>query len=205
MAADVAPHFLNPTVTSASPDSDAPGSEANADARAMEKLAGGEVDALGELYDRHREAVRRFAIRMTGNAADADDLVHATFLAAMKSAGAFDRTRSLRPWLLGIAARLLRRERSLLARGTRLLTNVWAVNAPRSGDPEQAVGARENVERALGRLSHAKREVLVLAEVEGLSGEEIARALEIPLGTVWTRLHHARRELGAALDRGELT
>ena len=58
------------------------------------------------------------------------------------------------------------------------------------------------VERALARLSEAKRVTLLMAEVEGLSCDEIAQALEIPIGTVWTRLHAARRELRQALEGG---
>ena len=52
-----------------------------------------------------------------------------------------------------------------------------------------------DLERALERLSAPKREVLLLAEVHGFSGEEIATMLGVPIGTVWTRLHHARREM----------
>lgn len=175
------------------------GITANADALAMERLARGEVDALGELYDRHQAAVRRFAIRMTGSAHDGDDLVHATFLAALRTAGAFDTKRSCRAWLLGITARLVQRQRSTLARWSRLLAGFRPVEPSWSRDPEGVAGAREDVARGLARLSEAKRTVLLMVEIEGLSGEEISEALDIPLGTVWTRLHHARRELTALL------
>ena len=66
-------------------------------------------------------------------------------------------------------------------------------------DPRPALQARGEVERALARLSDAKRVAILLAKVEGLSCDEIAEALQIPVGTVWTRLHAARRELRAAL------
>jgi RNA polymerase sigma-70 factor (ECF subfamily) len=61
-------------------------------------------------------------------------------------------------------------------------------------------GAR--AQRALSRLSAKKREVFVLVALEGMSGAEVANALHIPVATVWTRLHHARLELRAALARG---
>lgn len=172
---------------------------ADADALAMRRLARGEVDALGELYDRHQAAVRRFATRMTRSSDDGDDLVHATFLAAMKTAASFDPARSCRAWLLGITARLVQRQRSTLARWTRLLTGFRVAEPPWTRDPESMLGEREGLERGLSCLSPAKRSVLLMAEVEGLSGDEIASALGIPVGTVWTRLHHARRELMAAL------
>ena len=75
-----------------------------------------------------------------------------------------------------------------------------------SHDPRPALDARTDVERALARVSEAKRITLLMAEVEGLSCAEIAETLAIPIGTVWTRLHAARRELRQALDeqaRGE--
>ena len=66
-------------------------------------------------------------------------------------------------------------------------------------DAAEAAETAEQLERALGRLTEEKRLVLLLFEREGLSGEEVARALDIPLGTVWTRLHHARADMRRAL------
>jgi RNA polymerase sigma-70 factor (ECF subfamily) len=60
---------------------------------------------------------------------------------------------------------------------------------------------RAQLSQALHSLTPQKRVVIVMAEVEGLSGPEIAQALDIPLGTVWTRLHHARAELRKQLSR----
>jgi DNA-directed RNA polymerase specialized sigma24 family protein len=57
------------------------------DADVMSRLASGDLGALGELYDRYHEPIRRFVARATSDAEDVDDLVHATFLAAAKSAG----------------------------------------------------------------------------------------------------------------------
>ena len=67
------------------------------DADAMRRLAAGEMSALGELYDRHHESVRRFIARDTSDAEDVDDLVHTAFLAAAKSAGSYDGRASCRP------------------------------------------------------------------------------------------------------------
>jgi RNA polymerase sigma-70 factor (ECF subfamily) len=194
--------LLSPIFACALAD-DAPETFAADDAGAMNRLARGEVDALGVLYDRHQAAVRRFATRLTQNADDGDDLVHATFLAAMKTAKSFDTTRSCRAWLLGITARLVQRQRSTGARWARLLGAFRPAEPSWTRDPESTLGARQGLEHGLLRLSHAKRSVLLMAEVEGLSGEEIAEALQIPIGTVWTRLHHARRELMAVLGAEE--
>jgi RNA polymerase sigma-70 factor, ECF subfamily len=168
----------------------------------LRQLAGGEIGALGELYDRYQQLIRRFVARATCDAEDVDDLVHATFLAAAKSAGQYDGRSSCRPWLIGIAAQLLRRRRQSFARFLAVLSSLRAVRAP-AADPRRALQARSDVERALFRISPAKRITWLMAEVEGLSCAEIAVALDVPIGTVWTRLHAARRELRRALEEGE--
>lgn len=170
-----------------------------ADAELMRHLATGQLGALGELYDRHQAALRSFVARATRDAHDVDDIVHATFLAAAKSAERYDGRASCRPWLVGIAAQLLRRRRQTFTRFVSMLSALKGTLQP-SSDPRSALQAKSDVERALARLSEAKRITLLLAEVEGLSCAEIAQALEIPIGTVWTRLHAARRDLRRALD-----
>jgi RNA polymerase sigma-70 factor (ECF subfamily) len=168
----------------------------------LRQLAGGEIGALGELYDRYREPVRRFVARATSDADDVDDLVHATFLAAAKSAGRYDGRPSCRPWLIGIAAQLLRRRRQSFGRFLAVVSALRGVR-PTAADPSAALQARSDVERALVGISEAKRITLLMAEVEGLSCAEIAAALGIPIGTVWTRLHAARRELRRVLEEAE--
>jgi RNA polymerase sigma-70 factor (ECF subfamily) len=82
----------------------------------MSRLARGESGALGELYDLHHAPIRRFLARATSDAGDVDDLLHGTFLTAAKTAGRYDGRASCRPWLVGIAARLLRRRHRALGR-----------------------------------------------------------------------------------------
>jgi RNA polymerase sigma factor (sigma-70 family) len=172
------------------------------DADIFRKLAGGEIGALGELYDRYREPIRRFVARATSDADDVDDLVHATFLEAAKSASRYDGRPSCRPWLVGIAAQLLRRRRQSFGHLFAVLTSLRGIRATAT-DPRPALQARADVDRALGRISEVKRIALLLAEVEGLSCAEIAAVLDVPIGTVWTRLHSARREMRRALEEGE--
>ena len=167
----------------------------------LRQVACGEIGALGELYDRYQEPIRRFVARATCDAEDVDDLVHATFLAAAKSAARYDGRPSCRPWLIGIAAQLVRRRRQSFGRFLAVLSSLRGVR-PSAADPRPALQAHSDVEWALGRISSAKRITLLMAEVEGLSCPEIAAALRVPLGTVWTRLHAARRELRRALEEG---
>ncbi|HEY5242615.1 MAG TPA: RNA polymerase sigma factor [Polyangiaceae bacterium] len=165
----------------------------------MSRLANGDLSALGALYDRYHEPIRRFLARATSDAEDVDDLVHATFLAAAKIAGRYDGRPSCRPWLVGIAAQLLRRRRRALGRLLDVLSSLRGIRVP-AVDPRPALQARGDVERALRRVSEVKRLTLLMAEVEGLSCAEIAAVLEVPIGTVWTRLHAVRRELRLALE-----
>jgi RNA polymerase sigma-70 factor (ECF subfamily) len=169
------------------------------DGELMTRLSLGEIGALGELYDRHHDALRRFVTRATADAADVDDLVHSTFLTAALGAARYDGRPSCRPWLMGIAMQLFRRRRHAVRRLLDVLSSLRSLR-PAATDPRAALEAHGDVERALTRLSEAKRITLLLAEVEGLSGPEIAEVLGIPIGTVWTRLHAARRELRRLLE-----
>jgi RNA polymerase sigma-70 factor (ECF subfamily) len=175
---------------------------ASSDAALMSQLAKGEIGALGELYDRYHEPVRRFIARATADAEDVDDLVQATFLAATKSAERYDGRPSCRPWLVGIAVQLLRRRRRSFGRFAAVLELLRGTGIAAS-DSRSALQARTDVERALAKLSEVKRLTLLMAGVEGLSCAEIAAAMEVPIGTVWTRLHAARRELRESLNEGE--
>lgn len=172
----------------------------SSDAELMHQVAAGELNALGELYDRHQPPLRAFVARVTGDAEDVDDLVHATFLAAAKSAARYDGRASCRPWLMGIAVRLLRRRRRDTSRLMAVLDTLRSILRKSS---DGVVQTRPDIERALARLSEPKRLTVLLAEVDGLSCAEIAEVLGIPIGTVWTRLHAARRELRQTLSAGE--
>ena len=173
-----------------------------ADPQLFERLAAGEIAALGEVYDRYHEPVRRFVARATADAEDVDDLVQATFLAAAKSAAQYDGRASCRPWLIGIAVQLLRRRRQVFARLRKMLTS-WSGARTASIDPRPALQAQCDVERALLRISEPKRISFLMVEVERLSCAEAATLLDVPIGTVWTRIHAARRELRMILEGDE--
>jgi RNA polymerase sigma-70 factor (ECF subfamily) len=174
------------------------------DAAALEALSQGHISALGVLYDRYHSAVSSFVRRASNDASDTEDIVHATFMTAARAAGHFDGRQSCRPWLVGIAARLLHRRKRGLSRWARALRELTLREGERYTDPHRELSARDEVQRlsqALERLTEPKRMVLLLAESEGLASEDIAQVLQIPVGTVWTRLHHARRDLRRLLDR----
>jgi RNA polymerase sigma-70 factor (ECF subfamily) len=176
---------------------------ATTDGALVRQIAEGDLQALGVLFERHGQDVRRFLARMQVPASDLDDLVQLTFLDVARPAARFEDDREVKPWLFGLAAITVRRHRRTLARLARNLT-AWALEPSHGHDPTpvEMLVQQESVrraERALQKLSSKKREVFVLVVMEDLSGEETAHALGIPVATVWTRLHHARRELRALL------
>lgn len=177
-------------------------SPAAQDAELLSRLGAGEIDALGDLYDAHHSAVRAFLSRATGDASLAEDLTQATFLEVVRAAASFDGRSSCRGWLMGIAAHLVGRHRHAALRFQRLLDTFRDTPESADVDLEQIVSARRDLgrsEKALYAMHESKRVALLLAEVEGMSCGQIAEALEIPIGTVWTRLHHARRALSEAM------
>jgi len=177
---------------------------ADTDGELVVRVAAGNLAALGELFDRYEPDVRRFLGRLGVSASDLDDLVQATFLEVLHAAPRYDPSFAVKVWLLGLAAILVRRHRRSLGRAAARLLS-WASLPPREPPPTPAVLVENDQElrrfqEAFERLSIKKREVFALVVLEGLSGEEVASLLAIPVNTVWTRLHHARRELRTALD-----
>jgi RNA polymerase sigma factor (sigma-70 family) len=161
------------------------------------------------LYDRHAPTLFRYAARRLGPEA-AEDVVAETFLVAFRIRGRYDPGRpDARPWLLGILTRELGRRRRAEAARYRLLA---ALPGPEHHDgPAEAVAravtahaARAPLAGALGRLRPGDRDVLLLVAWAGLAYAEVATALDVPVGTVRSRLNRARRlmraELGAHLD-----
>jgi RNA polymerase sigma-70 factor (ECF subfamily) len=176
---------------------------APSDGEMLAAIANGNLEALGLLFDKHGHGVRSFLVRMGVTASDADDLLQATFLEVVRAAGRFDPRFPARNWLLGIANAMLHRHRRSAHRAAARLLAA-AGFAPASVPPTPAEifdgdEATHRLDRAFTRLSPKKREAFVLVTLEGLSGDEAAHVLGVPVNTVWTRLHHARAELRAAL------
>ena len=185
----------------------APVRAAPSDAELLRGIVEGDTAALGALYDRYAVDVWRTVNRVLVETSEAEDVVHAVFLNLPRLAASFDGRASCRPWLQGVAVRLAMRHRRGVGRFRRVLCSLAEIVAPNSSnDPERSASNREELAifaRALAGLSAKKRAAFVLADIEGFTSEEVARALEIPVATARTRLFHARRELDAALKRQE--
>ncbi|MCW5831351.1 MAG: RNA polymerase sigma factor [Labilithrix sp.] len=180
-----------------------PDMPARSDSELLSAIAIGDLEALGSLFDRHEPGLRRYFGRMGAAAHDADDFVQQTFLEVERTASRFDTELSARAWIYGIATMMMRRHRRSLSRVAANL-RAWASLRPvTTASPPDALSELDETTRRLGvaleRMSPRKREVFVLVVFEGLSGDEVAKLMGIPLNTVWTRLHHARQELRAVL------
>jgi RNA polymerase sigma-70 factor (ECF subfamily) len=180
--------------------------EPKSDPDLVRAVAVGDLGALGELYDRYARDVWRAVHRALPGGADAEDLVHTMFMKLPQIAPSYDGRATCRNWLCGIAVRLALRHRRGANRFRRMLdTFSHEVFGRSGGDPERTASGNQELgvlEEALAKLSEKKRAAFVLVELEGLSAEEAAAALEIPAATVRTRLFGARRELQEALRKG---
>jgi RNA polymerase sigma-70 factor (ECF subfamily) len=159
-----------------------------------------------DLYMEHARVLRTGLRRLTWSGCDVDDLLHEVFLVALRRPRALLGAESPKAWLFGVvikvaaAARRKHQVRRFL--GLDSAKDV-ASDHPTPLELEARIDAATTVERALSKLSRKKREVLVLFELEGLSGEEVATALGCPVPTVFTRLHHARSELERRMVRDD--
>jgi RNA polymerase sigma-70 factor (ECF subfamily) len=170
--------------------------------------ATGDAAALGALFDRFQEAVFRFAARlpMTDELAR-DDLVQGTFLEISRTASSFRGTSSVKTWILGIAANVarhtLRSEQRRRVHQARFVEKQSA-NAPMLVDDQ--VARRQLLARigeALEALPRDQQLAFILVDLEQLPGAEVARILEIPEGTLWRRLHTARKAMRAAIEEAQ--
>lgn len=164
------------------------------------------AEAVRRLYVAHAAELRLGAARLAGRDLDPDDLLQEVFMVALRKPADVLTADSPKAWLYGVAVKVAAsRRRTAKVRRFFGLDDVAEVASPES--PTRTMEQRDaskRVEQVLSKLSDKKREVLVLFELQGLPGEEIAAALQIPLKTVWTRLFHARKEFAAELARLEV-
>jgi len=164
----------------------------------------GDTAALGALFDRHHDAVYRLLSRLLRSEPDEiDDLVQLTFLEVWRSAKRYRGRGAVRSFLLGIAANVVRHHVRGAARRRAALVDVPAPAC--SGAPDAVAMRAQLVQRlaiALAQLPLDLRAAYVLCDLEDIPGVEAARVLGIRAGTLWRRLHEARRALREAIDGG---
>ena len=164
----------------------------------------GDMAALDALFERFHVPLYRFLGRLLHDDPPAcDDLVQATFLEVRRVARAFRGTSSVKTWILGIgsnvARHLARGEGRRRARQQHYAEGLAAIPSR----PDEQFEQRELLQqaaRALGALPHHQRVAFVLCDLEQVPGVDVARALGVPEGTIWRRLHVARKAVRAALE-----
>jgi RNA polymerase sigma-70 factor (ECF subfamily) len=170
----------------------------------LDRIRAGDKAACSECVELHSPGVYRLALRMMRNEAEAEDVVQETFLSAFKAIGSFQGRAGLGTWLYRIAYNAalmrLRRAQPLVVSVDEPLELEDGAEVPRELHdwcclPErdfETAEARTELERAIHELPEKLRAVFVLRELEGLSTEQAAEALDLSVENVKTRLHRAR-------------
>lgn len=164
----------------------------------------GESAALGALFDRHHEAIYRLVSRLLRTEpGEIDDLVQTTFLEAWRSAGRYRGRGVVRSFLFGIAANTVRRHVRTARRRREAIAD-WRAPEERNAPDDVASRAQQvgRLAAALDHLPHDLRAAYVLCDLEDVPGVEAARVLDVRAGTLWRRLHEARRALRDAIEGG---
>jgi len=163
------------------------------------RIRGGDLEALSELYERYKAQVYRTALAITRNERDAEDILQETFLRVHTYADRIDETVSLEPWLYRVTVNLAYSWLNRARRWLNLLPNMLErLVLPAVWHPEKIAEKRELqqvVQQAIDALPPHHRVVVILHYLEGLNLKDVAYVMEIPEGTVKSRLHYARERL----------
>lgn len=174
------------------------------DSTLIARMLDGDLSALGPLHERYFALVVRVAGYTGLDHHDAEDVAQDVFLKLPELAPRYGGHESARSWVLGVAWRMASARKRSVLRRRRVMTELLAEGPETASTPEEQADSNERCAALLGeidRLPKRMKSVLVLVEVCGLSCGEAASALNIPVATVWTRLHYARRKLLAAGGR----
>jgi RNA polymerase sigma-70 factor, ECF subfamily len=179
------------------------------DAVLVERVRGGDVAAFEPLVEKYRQRVYRLAFNVLRNQEDAWDVAQDAFIKAYRALPSFRGQSKFYTWLFRIVMNVAHdkaRQRGAQGRafGTERVTEEeWERTMPDPGEDPGAAAARAEqrarITKALETLPEHHRAIIMLSDLEGLSYREIADVLNIPMGTVMSRLHHARKRLKTAL------
>ena len=176
---------------------------ATTDETLIAAIAADDQRAMRTLYNRHRVRVFRFAIRLVGDAASAEDVVSEAFLEVWRQADRFERRSSVSTWIMSIArfkALSVRRRRQEVDLDEKLAETI----ADQSSTPEQAVLEMDRsaqLRACLTQLSPDHREIVDLVYYHDKTIEEVAEIVGVPKNTVKTRMFYARKRLAQLLAR----
>jgi RNA polymerase sigma-70 factor (ECF subfamily) len=177
------------------------------DGSLVARVREGDIDALGELYRRYKSKVYRTATAITHDEGMAEDILQEVFLRVNRYADSFDQAQPFEPWLYRITVNLSYSWTNKAKRWVNVFQDVIErLRAPSRRDPERVAVAREQREslgRLIDNLPNSHRVVVILYYLENLSVADIAYALDVPEGTVKSRLYYAREKLRRAIAEQE--
>jgi RNA polymerase sigma-70 factor (ECF subfamily) len=173
------------------------------DGELVTAAAAGSRDAFDELVRRHQVSMLTLARVLTGGRGDADDLVQEVFVRAWRSLKAFRGESTFRTWLHRVAINVVRTSQAREGRLRRLFAmtppnplNDDPFDPPDAREPiETALARRQAIDRALASLPFELRLPVTLRDLQGLEYKEIATLLDVPIGTVESRIFRARQRL----------
>jgi RNA polymerase sigma-70 factor (ECF subfamily) len=170
------------------------------------QLQNGSLEALGMLYDRHQKLVYRTALVITGDQDAAADLLQDVFLRLYRFADRIDWQRPLEPWLYRMTTNLSYTWVKRNQRWTRPLEDLadWLAGSSKN-HPHEVVEQRDDwnqVQKAVLDLPLQQRVVVVLYYLNDLSLQEISEILDVPVGTIKSRLHYGRKALKKSMGLG---
>jgi RNA polymerase sigma-70 factor, ECF subfamily len=175
-----------------------PDRHTTADRKLVRAAQAGDAEALEQLFRRHWPAAYRAAFLVVRDAAAAEDIAQEAFLAAIRALDRFDRRRPFAPWLHRIAV-----NRAIdFARARTLRAEVGSEPPARAADPAPSEAWSDDLTAALGHLDPEQRAVVVLRYMLEYSPGEIAKLLDLPRGTVKSRMRRALDRLGEAMEEG---
>ena len=172
------------------------------DTTAIRQCKAGERDAFRHIVERYQAEAVGHAMSITGNREDALDAVQEAFIDAYQALGRFDLARQFYPWFYII---LRNRCYKLTAGRNKRATDSTARMEILAPTPTVRPEETLLLERAMLELKDEDRELITLRHLDGLSYEELAERLEVPTGTIMSRLYHARKRLRDNLARHSFT
>ncbi|MBN2475523.1 MAG: sigma-70 family RNA polymerase sigma factor [Pirellulales bacterium] len=173
----------------------------NDDAQLIDETLAGHSAAFGRLVQKYQDRLYNTVVHVAGNAEDARDVVQDAFVQAFLKLDTFQHSSAFYTWLYRIAFNVAfshrrRRRPTLSVEHARETSGLEPMDE--EDDPAEKLEREERcrqVREAIGRLNHQQRTVLVLREIDGCCYETIAEILDLPIGTVRSRLHRARLQL----------
>lgn len=181
-------------------------SSSASDQELIQQTLDGQTDAFGHLVRRYQQRLYNGLVHMLRDEVEAEDATQEAFVLALTKLDSFRGQSAFYTWLYRIAFNAaisrLRKKRPALS----IQNDLASAGKSLAGDgeqPEERISRQEDIaliQNALGQLLEQHRAILVLREIEGLSYEEIAEILKLPIGTVRSRLHRARLQLKTEIE-----